>query len=75
MIDISIVIPVYNSSEILSELVKKIYQSIKDDFNFEIILINDKSADNSWDKIKELTLNIKIYKELILSRIMVNIMQ
>ncbi len=59
MIDISIVIPVYNSSEILSELVKKIYQSIKDDFNFEIILINDKSADNSWDKIKELTLKYK----------------
>ena len=51
MIDISIVIPVYNSSEILSELVKKIYQSIKDDFNFEIILINDKIADNS-DKIR-----------------------
>ena len=59
MIDISIVIPVYNSSEILSELVKKIYQSIKDDFNFEIILINDKSADNSWDKIKELTFKYK----------------
>ena len=50
---ISIVIPVYNSEKILDELVnqlKKNLTSLTD--NFEIILVNDFSKDESWKKLK-----------------------
>ena len=56
---LSIVIPVYNSENILDELINQIKSEIKEKlslFNeFEIILVNDNSADNSWNKIKEIT--------------------
>ena len=47
---LSIIIPVYNSSEILSELINQIEKNVKIDH--EIILVNDFSKDNSWEKIK-----------------------
>ena len=51
-VHISIVSPVYKGENIVEELVKKIKQSVSlltDDF--EIILVNDFSPDNSWSKI------------------------
>ena len=60
---ISIVIPVYNSEKILDELVnqlKKNLTSLTD--NFEIILVNDFSKDESWKKIKVLTENNNFLK-------------
>ena len=58
---LSIIIPVYNSSEILSELIKQIEKNIN--LEHEIILINDFSKDNSWQIIKEIfTQNKKIKK-------------
>ena len=62
---ISIVIPVFNSSKILEVLVKEIKANLKELNNFEIILINDFSSDNSWEIIKKLKVNnnfIKKYK-------------
>tara|TARA_Y100000590_G_C15558482_1_gene953784 strand:- start:308 stop:1108 length:801 start_codon:yes stop_codon:yes gene_type:complete len=56
--NLSIVIPVYNSENILEELVTKIYQSLKKknfQGKFEIILVNDCSQDKSWEKIKGLS--------------------
>src|SRR3990172_7950000 len=50
-IAISIVIPVYNSSQIIGELYKRISQAIKADCSYEIIFINDCSTDDSWKKI------------------------
>jgi len=54
MIDISIIIPVYNSSNILPELIKRINNSLSKISSFEIVLINDFSSDKSWDVIKKL---------------------
>src|SRR5438105_1454309 len=54
-IEISIVIPVYNSSEILDELNNLISSSLSENYSFELIFINDGSEDNSWEKIKYLT--------------------
>ena len=54
---ISIVVPVFNSSDILDELVIRIKNTLeKIDYkdNFELILINDFSGDSSWIKIKNL---------------------
>jgi len=50
---ISLVIPVYNSNDILPELVNKITKNLTE--KFEIILVNDFSKDNSWKTIKEIT--------------------
>ena len=54
MINISIVIPVYNSGEILFELNKQMADALKE-YNYELILINDCSPDNSWNIIKQLS--------------------
>jgi len=60
---LSIVIPVYNSENILDELINQIKSEIKEKLSlfkeFEIILVNDNSEDNSWNKIKEITSNQK----------------
>lgn len=60
---LSIVIPVYNSEDILDELINQITSEIKKKINlyknYEIILVNDKSTDNSWRKIKEIAANKK----------------
>jgi undecaprenyl-phosphate 4-deoxy-4-formamido-L-arabinose transferase len=53
MTDISIIIPVFNSEEILAELSKQIDLSLTNT-SYELILINDCSKDNSWDIISSL---------------------
>ena len=53
MIKISIVIPVYNSEENLVELNNQIQRQLED-INFELILVNDQSKDNSWKIIDNL---------------------
>lgn len=50
MKDISIVIPVYNSSECVEELTKQIGLALKD-YDYEQIMVNDCSKDDSWKKI------------------------
>ncbi|MFA6922731.1 MAG: glycosyltransferase family 2 protein [Bacteroidales bacterium] len=58
MIEISIVIPVYNSQENLNELHKQICDALKN-ISYELILVNDASKDNSWNIIKQLAENNK----------------
>jgi len=54
-IDISVVVPVYNASLNLKILVDEISEVLKSNFdNYELILIDDNSLDNSWHKILEL---------------------
>ena len=53
--DISVVIPVYNSSSSIEELIGRIIKSLKELCSgFEIILVDDCSKDNSLDKLKSL---------------------
>lgn len=66
---ISIVSPVYNSEACLEELVKRIIFSTKKISNrIEIILIDDGSTDNSWEKIKKLKKKFKFIKGIKLSK-------
>jgi polyisoprenyl-phosphate glycosyltransferase len=58
--ELSIVIPVYNSFSILDELVNQIDQSLE--LSFELILVNDCSSDNSWAKISQLSDEFKFIK-------------
>ena len=56
MLDISVVIPLYNEDESLPELyawIERVMQEHK--FSFEVIFVNDGSTDRSWDVIKELS--------------------
>ena len=66
---ISIVSPVYRGEKMVAELVRRNVESIRaitDDY--EIILVNDASPDNSWDEIvKQCSLNPKV-KGINLSR-------
>ena len=52
---LSIVIPVFNSSQILETLIQKIKtEVIQKISNTQVILVNDHSLDESWKKIKDL---------------------
>ena len=69
--DLSIVIPVYNSEKIIDDLIEKIADSISDIKlvnSYEIILVNDCSADSSWEKIKFLAKKFTFIKGINLSK-------
>ena len=52
-IELSVVIPVYNSSGIIAELNEQINNCLKN-FTYELIFINDSSIDNSWIVLTEI---------------------
>ena len=52
-LEISIVVPLYNEEESLSELVDQIKKSFPNR-SFELIFIDDGSNDNSWNVIEQL---------------------
>ena len=66
---LSIIIPVYNSSKIIPLLVKKIKQNINKKIkNYEVILINDSIKDNSWNVIEKISKKNKFVKGINLKR-------
>ena len=61
--DLSIVIPVYNSEKIIPHLVSEIEKNLKNiSIDKELILVNDFSADRSWKIIKEIKKEKKFIK-------------
>jgi len=57
-LDISVVIPVFNEDESIGELSKWIAEVMtKNHFQYEIIMVDDGSTDNSWEVIKQLNLS------------------
>ncbi|MBC7744754.1 MAG: glycosyltransferase family 2 protein [Flavobacterium sp.] len=53
--DISVIIPLYNEAESLPELTEWISRVLDlEGFNYEIILVDDGSDDDSWDVIEKL---------------------
>ena len=66
---IAVVVPVYMAEKIVDELCSRlIFNLTQITESFEIILIDDSSPDNSWDKIKENTLKDDRIKGYLLSR-------
>ena len=54
--NISVVIPLYNEQESISELVAWIAKVMYDNnFTYEIVIVDDGSTDGSWDEIRKLT--------------------
>ena len=56
----SIVIPVFNEAKNIENLIKEIFDSLIDYKNFDIILVNDSSNDNTLEVVKKLKENSKI---------------
>ncbi len=57
MIDISVVVPIYNEEESVELLVSRLHAALTAiGRSYEIVLIDDGSKDNSWLKLKELAL-------------------
>lgn len=66
---ISIVSPVYMGEKMVSELVRRIKESVETiTENFDIILVNDASPDASWEAIEQACANDKRVKGINLSR-------
>ena len=68
---LSIIIPVYNSENIVEELVKQLNDSINSITyinSFEVIMIDDCSSDKSWKKIKEISKKFKFIKGISFSQ-------
>ena len=54
--NISVVIPLFNEEESISELVAWIAKVMYDNnYTYEIVIVDDGSTDNSWDEIRKLT--------------------
>ncbi len=58
-LDISVVIPVFNSEKSIRELIKRISDELQQ-FTIEIILVDDASIDNSWEVLKEIQANFNM---------------
>lgn len=72
---LSIVSPIYKGELMLFELVSRIEKSVETfTNNYEIILVNDCSPDNSWNKIQEICNQDSKVKGINLSRNLGNIM-
>ena len=62
-INLTIIVPVYNSSAVLKKLAEKVMSALDDHkLIFELILINDGSKDDSWKNILDLCKNYKWIK-------------
>ena len=56
MLQLSIVVPLYNEAESLPELCSWIDRVMKENaFSYEMIFVNDGSNDNSWEILKQLS--------------------
>ncbi|MDZ7771694.1 MAG: glycosyltransferase family 2 protein [Balneolaceae bacterium] len=51
---ISVVVPLLDESESLPELARRIRDALKEDFSYEIIMVDDGSEDDSWQVIRRL---------------------
>jgi glycosyltransferase involved in cell wall biosynthesis len=64
ILDLSIIIPVYNCSEYLRSGFEKLLYLYSTDIAFEIIYVNDGSTDNSFEVLKEIERNNSFVKVL-----------
>ncbi len=56
-LDISLVIPLFNEDESLTELFNWIKRTLVNKYTFEVIFVDDGSKDNSWRVIEQLKVN------------------
>ena len=67
--DISIVIPIYNEQDNIIQLIKEVQIVLEKKINYEIIIVDDGSDDNTLEvlnKIKKIEKNITIFSLIII---------
>lgn len=65
----SIISPVYRAEKIVNKLVSEIQKTMAlMEVTYEIILVDDRSPDNSWDEMKKISLNFTQVRSIRLSR-------
>ncbi|HEY4662911.1 MAG TPA: glycosyltransferase [Candidatus Humimicrobiaceae bacterium] len=65
---LSIVIPVYNSVQTIQIVVEDIRETLSNKINFEVVLVNDGSKDDSHEKCRELSRKYSFVKFINLSK-------
>tara|TARA_B110000503_G_C7077376_1_gene383563 strand:+ start:236 stop:1162 length:927 start_codon:yes stop_codon:yes gene_type:complete len=66
---ISIISPIYRAEKIVEKLVSEIQKTLQImNVSYEIILVDDRSPDNSWKKMQEISKNNEKVKSVRLSR-------
>ena len=50
----SIIIPIYNEAQNIESLINEIYTTLDNSYKFELLLVNDKSTDNTIEVVKNL---------------------
>jgi dolichol-phosphate mannosyltransferase len=69
MQDICVVAPIYNEEQTVSEFVKQVTNTLTQiSIDYQIILVDDGSKDNSWEKIKKEVLSNSNIRGIKLSR-------
>ena len=54
MIDISVVVPIFNEEDSLAMLVSRLHEALMSTGrSYEVVLVDDGSKDQSWDKMVE----------------------
>lgn len=53
-VELSVVVPLFNEDESLTELVQKVEEALSGEYNFELIFVDDGSTDKSWQQISAL---------------------
>ncbi len=65
MLNISVVIPLYNEEESLPELIAWIERVMREnDYTFEVVLVDDGSRDGSWEVIQQLSVAKKYIRAI-----------
>lgn len=65
---ISVVVPVYSGARTLAELVERVAATLKGFTDFEVILVDDGSPDESWSTIESLSSQFAFVRGIRLSR-------
>ena len=52
--DISIVIPIYNEQDNIIQLIKEVRASLEKKINYEIIIVDDGSDDNTYEVVNKI---------------------
>ena len=67
---ISIIIPAYNEEECVDELSNRLksLMNLEDQYNFEVLIIENGSIDSTWEKLKVISQNDYRFKIIKLSR-------
>lgn len=52
-VELSVIVPLFNEEESISELASRVEEALGEDYQYELIFVDDGSSDRSWNEIKK----------------------